>query len=359
MSRSRGKRQNVERAHSNGSTNSQFNSPMVDGCNDYGKFINPNTWTGQGVYSVPPSKYDREHPIYTMLYQNTMRMALSRWDYPGLEAHEIEEIERAFFYGYPIGCVGTDRDLVNDSPDGGLFFGQPVQGIGKINWYGRYDNLQIQSKFTAQKLTSKDGKYAIGNFTAATWRGERPSVRSIDYWARRMIPEVVNAYEAWQVAVESRKAAGIVYAKDEREANLFRQAFRGVRSNMPFVVMTSSTRVGEQPQQNAFNLGTAGIITEYHDNFQNTLSLYIDMVLGANNATSDKKERSLEAEVNLLQSVPKYLAHDSLLARQRFLDKINEFSGRNLTVRDSYKGMMENEESEVGNDGAVENAEVS
>ena len=87
-------------------------------------------------------------------------------------------------------------------------------------------------------------------------------------------------------------------------------------------------------------------VKTFYDNYVNTWGSLLDM-LGAPNSAPNKHERLLTNELEMNQSLARYISGDRLKARRDFISEVNEKFGTNYRVN-NYLEMLITEESNYG-----------
>lgn len=316
---------------------------------------------GAGVLPVPKTEMDaayimgeafnepweccgRDRSMLDVFQNSILRILFSNFEYTGMSKTEANAIERHLIMKGRVVAARGSGDIVTGEP-AGVFFGRlSVENApdGGIDFYGQPRNVRCTG-LNGTSIRGYDGQYVIGYDTCA-WFNIQTQIPPIYALCMEFAKRIYNAWSAWQVAVQTSKVGTIINVPDNRTARLVQNVLNRVGVNNPYIVLQNAmdgiSNVSAEFRTSAENVKT------FYDNYVNTWGSLLDM-LGAPNSAPNKHERLLTNELEMNQSLARYISGDRLKARRDFISEVNKKFGTNYRV-DNYLEMLITEESNYG-----------
>jgi hypothetical protein len=154
------------------------------------------------------------------------------------------------------------------------------------------------------------------------------TTRPITVWVNKLALELDDAYSAWKVASESRKAGLVFQCADKNTATTLKKVLTSVSENDPFIVVEGNIN---DSVQTIFAPNNTDTIAQFHMNFMNVWGSVMDL-LGLENNSQNKRERLVVTEAEMNRSLSRYLAADRLRARKDFAEEMNRKFNTNIRV---------------------------
>lgn len=267
-------------------------------------------------------------------FQQTIRQALLRLLFSAVRWEGVDDvtsrfIERTLLMTGRILAVKSRLDFGKRTPAGVYFgkyncdsdlfdfYGQPLKvyatGVNGTAIYADYDNYVIGYDTCA---TSNIGCLAL------------PRFGMIDAMAKR----IYDSYAAWQVSRETSKAAMILTVNDDRQEKLVKEALENVSENKPYIIIqnggAASASLAAPVEVNFRN--NIDLVKLHYDNYVNTWGACLD-VMGFPNAAPNKHERMIVGEMELDQSLSRYVGGDWMKARELFAEQVKKKLGLSIT----------------------------
>lgn len=286
------------------------------------------------AYRVLP--YPR-NGMYNIIYNTLLRIMFAAVRWEGLTPIESSFIERELIMTGRVLAVKTN---------GGVMFGRFSADSGDCDFYGQPYSVTAVG-LNGMSFSAGAGNYVIGydsNATTMITQMVPPRYPLCDELACR----IYNAYAAWIVAMETSKAATILVTPDDATTRTVKRVIQAVTENDPYVVLTNESNVQMSDLQVLFRNHTEHVKVLY-DNYINTWGMALDL-MGLPNAAPNKHERMIVGEMELDQSLARYVSGDWMSARENFAKEVGRLLGMEIKPVNYLNEQLKEDTNDLGRD---------
>lgn len=255
--------------------------------------------------------------MWEIIYSTLMRVMFAAVRWEGLTPVESAVIERELIMS---GRVLAVRGK------GGVYFGRYSSNDPACDFYGQPYAVTCVG-YNGTSISAKAGSFVIGYDTNATSRIAAMIPPRYGLCAK-LADRIYNAYAAWIVAMETSKAATIITTPDDNTTRTVKQVITRVTENDPYIVLTNESNIAMSDMQVLFRNHTDHVKVLY-DNYINTWGMALD-IMGMPNAAPNKHERMIVGEMELDQSLARYVSGDWMSARENFAKEVKRLLGEDI-----------------------------
>lgn len=255
--------------------------------------------------------------MWKIINNTLQRIMFASVKWEGLTPIESSMIEREL--------IMTGRILAVRYNDA-VFYGRFSDNSGDCDFYGQPYSVTC-SGLNGMNFPATAGNFVIGYDTTCI-NMLTPMVPPRYHLCKDLADRIYNAYAAWIVAMETSKSATILTTPDDKTTRTVKQVIQRVTENDPYIVLTNESDIKVSDIQVLFRNHTEHVKVLY-DNYINTWGMALD-VMGMSNAAPNKHERMIVGEMELDQSLAKYVSGDWMQARENFSNEVNRLLGQNI-----------------------------
>lgn len=257
------------------------------------------------------------------------RIVFSKFKWEGVSPAVSRAIEKMLIMNGRV-CAVKRTAAIQEGILPDIYFGRlSIADDQLYDFYG-YPRSITCIGLNGKVIPSMEDQFAIGFDTTAV-SVISPMIPPIYSIIDELACKIYNAYDAWQVACETSKAAMIIGAEDDKGVKTITKVLEQVSQNHPYVVV-------KQPPQmqnlNVYYRNNTDHVKTFYDNYVNAVGAVMDL-LGQPNGAPNKHERMIVGEMELDQSFSRYVAADRMYAREMFAEQVKDRCGVDIKPVDN------------------------
>lgn len=308
-------------------------------------------------YTMNDAYNENNSRMYKIFRDTILRLLYSNFKWYGLTDQEAQAVEYYLINDGRVCAVKSEFDLDTQSPDAVLYgrFGTDTDTV-LYDFYGNPLSASC-SGWNGEVYRANDPDHFVIGFDTCANHRTHAQIPPIISYVDTLAYLLDRAYQAWQVASETRKLGMVFQCSSDKSKRILEDTLRKLSSNKPYVVIEGN--INEDTEQILAHSGGTDGISEYHMQFMNTWGCVMDL-LGLENNSQNKRERLVVTEAEMNRSLSRYIGADRLRARKMLAEALSDKFGISIQVENYLASMVieeGNEANEYGTGGDMNDAD--